>query len=826
MLATLATPLLLCGVIALAVAIWNRLFTPVPWSIVALFCALIAVNQAETLFTSRVDLPGRICNSVYPWKALGGAPIRTNTGIVITELVPWTAAARRELLAGEMPLWNRGLGAGSPLLADQQTATLHPFTLLGLALPLGKAWTLSVGLRLFSCLFFMFVLVREWRLPTLAAVFGSVAYTFGTFHVVWLLFPLGLVTMALPMGLAAATELVRRPRSRSFLLLALALGLAVLGGHPESALFVGVTVGAYALYLVLTDPFPAPGSAIRLARLAQAAAAALAAVLLTAPVWVPTLAILPLTDRYRAFRDLSEHPPPRRVTSEWLLPLVAPNILGNVQTGTYRRPETADPSIPSDYGEVATGSCGIAALALALAGLASVRRRPNGFFLAVLAAALLTVAETPVWYPLVCRLPLFGIALHQRLRFLCALGVAVGAATALGALLDESEADADWRPVRRGLCVAGLLVGGAYALRWHDLSDRGASHFAVVQLSLSLGVLLILAGLIAARVPRRAFAMVAMVLAFLELGAISWRYNPPARPAEVLPANGAIRALYRPAQGPAPQRMVAVGGSFLPDTPGFFGLEDIKTTDPIQAPRYAKLLQSLLALRPGDYNQRVHGWESPFLDFLNVTAIYSPPGTPQANPRWQLIYRGADGDVFANPRALPRYFLAARWQVAPSFERARRQMQQITDFRQMTIVNRVPWRVSAARAASVAPQGPRQEGQGGGGTVRLLSYTGGSTRLEIDSQGWNLLVTSDASWPGWRITWNGARLPPVVVNGAFLGAFLPPGRGVLELSYRPRELELGLALAGGALVALVVGLTVATLRRGRGLLQDVQDASH
>jgi hypothetical protein len=104
-----------------------------------------------------------------------------------------------------------------------------------------------------------------------------------------------------------------------------------------------------------------------------------------------------------------------------------------------------------------------------------------------------------------------------------------------------------------------------------------------------------------------------------------------------------------------------------------------------------------------------------------------------------------------------------------------------------------------------------------GGAVRLLSYTGSRTYLDVASRGWNLLVTSDASWPGWRITWNGARLAPVLVNGAFLGVFLPPGKGVIELRYRPREFDLGLALAGGALLALAAGLAVSRLyRRRRG----------
>ena len=84
-------------------------------------------------------------------------------------------------------------------------------------------------------------------------------------------------------------------------------------------------------------------------------------------------------------------------------------------------------------------------------------------------------------------------------------------------------------------------------------------------------------------------------------------------------------------------------------------------------------------------------------------------------------------------------------------------------------------------------------------------------------------MTSDADWPGWRLAWNGKRLPAVVVNGAFLGAFVPPGRGVVELRYRPRELDTGLASVAGAL--LLLGLSYCVWRvwhdRGNAARQEV-----
>lgn len=795
----------------------------------------------------------------------------------MTQLVPWTAAARRELAAGEPPLWNRGLGAGSPLLADQQTAIFHPFTLLGLALPIGKAWTLSAGLRLFWSLFFLYVFLRGWRLPLLASLFGAVAYGFCTFHVVWLLFPLGLATMMLPMGMAAAGELVRRPRWRSFLLLAGALALAVLGGHPESALFIGVTVGCYTLYLAMTEPM---ARAARARRLAAAAAAAAAAVALTAPAWYPTLAVLPLTGRFQAFESLSRQGQERRAGADWLLPLLAPNLLGTVPSGTYRPPQPRARWIPDDYGEVASGYAGIAALALTLAlafgrwrgkgggsgggggesgsraiGNRGPLRRPAAFFLGAMAVALLTVAEAPGWYPLFCRLPLLGVALHQRLRFLWALGAAVNGALALGALLEGRLA---MLAVRRALAATAAVLALIAAARWQELGARGIRSFVLSQLAISMAVLAVLfllawaGGRDGAGATRdlsshgaltrhlsshgalaRAWAIAAVALTFVELGALTWHYNPPGLPRELLPVTGAIRALQRT---PAPGRIAAAGRSLLPDTPGYYGLEDVKTTDPVRDPRYLRLLAALLAVRPDDYDQRIHDMAAPFFDFLGVRAIYAPPGRPAPAAAMRLIYSGADGEVFANPRALPRYFLAGSWQVEPSFEGALAKLAAIADFRAATIVNRVPWQVRRAMSAGRdAAGGPRQPGdaaglprppgydvgsarggKGAGGELRLLAYGANSARLAIDSHGWNLLVSSDADWPGWRLAWNGERLPAVVVNGAFVGAFVPPGRGVVELRNRPREVDMGLASAAGALLLLGLSYLVGRVWHDRG----------
>src|SRR5215217_1197783 len=104
MIATLALFLTSAFVIAY---LWNRFFEPVPWRVVLLFLAIVCVYEGATLFSSEVDVPGKLAFYVYPWKALSATPAHANTGIVFTQLVPWTRVARDSILAGEWPLWNR-----------------------------------------------------------------------------------------------------------------------------------------------------------------------------------------------------------------------------------------------------------------------------------------------------------------------------------------------------------------------------------------------------------------------------------------------------------------------------------------------------------------------------------------------------------------------------------------------------------------------------------------------------------------------------------------------------------------------------------------------
>jgi hypothetical protein len=120
------------------------------------------------------------------------------------------------------------------------------------------------------------------------------------------------------------------------------------------------------------------------------------------------------------------------------------------------------------------------------------------------------------------------------------------------------------------------------------------------------------------------------------------------------------------------------------------------------------------------------------------------------------------------------------------------------------IVDHVPGKIRRMKITGLDEAHAGRRVKTSGGVVTSTSDS--ECRLEVQGQGWNLLVTNFPAWSGWRAYWNDDRIPPVTVNGAFLGSFVPPGRGELWLRYRPREFDSGIRLG---LIGLLVMLATA-----------------
>ena len=140
---------------------------------------------------------------------------------------------REQFWGGRLPLWNPLSNCGTPFLAQWNTLTLYPLSLLYLLLPL--PWSLN-----WFCLLHwwlggmgMFWLVRGWVGCRLAAAFAGVAFVFGGVSLSSHVYPNYLVTLG---WMPWVVGLVNRAWCKGGRLIPLAAGvggLQMLSGAPE-----------------------------------------------------------------------------------------------------------------------------------------------------------------------------------------------------------------------------------------------------------------------------------------------------------------------------------------------------------------------------------------------------------------------------------------------------------------------------------------------------------------------------------------------------------------------------------------------------------------
>ena len=264
--------------------------------------------------------------------------------------------ARELMRGGELPIWNPLQGAGQPILAQQQTAPLYPGTLITFLLPYWESLGLVAAIKLVARGARHLFVGRAFGLGRTAATFAGVVFAFGTYMVTWLAHPHTNAYILLPWLLLLTRRVMLRGRPGDVLGLGAVGGLALLGGHPQSAVLAFIPSVAYAAWLLVDRPEGEPPSRGRtLALLAGAGALSL---LIGAIMLLPFLEVL--TQAYNSDRGNAA------IERNTIYSFFFPELWG-------RPDKVLLPGPLANYQE-RTAYIGVFPLLLALAGL--VARRP------------------------------------------------------------------------------------------------------------------------------------------------------------------------------------------------------------------------------------------------------------------------------------------------------------------------------------------------------------------------------------------------------------------------------------------------------------------
>jgi hypothetical protein len=693
-------------------------------------------------------------------------------------LHPDMRAARRQLRDFQLPIWSSMTGSGQPLLASQQNAALFPLNWIADVFPFWQSLEWVAALKVLLAAIGMMLLLRGLGLRPVAGLFGAIAYAFSMALVLWLEHPHSNAYVLMPWVLAAADAVIRIGGPRRAAALALAVGLTMLGGQPESAFLVMTAALIFAVTRMLEL-----GEARRLGWLAAGTGIGVA---LGAVMLVPFSEML----GQATSASRSEGPGPHWTALSFFLPEL------------WGRPDKFQiAGEPLNFQE-RTAYFGAIPLLFAVGGLVARRRAPQIAFAAIFLVGLALAIDIPLLTNLLSKLP--GLDQVNRLRglILCELSGAALAAYGLDALLSGDRRLQRLVAVGAGIAVLPPLIW----LCWHtpviehlgraldQLPVQGqastgsrALAFAGILRWLALSLVGLAVVVVAIRRPRAAGAVAALVIAVtgLDLVSLDRGYHPSVPLAWANPPTPPAIDYMRNHLG---HSRLAGGNEFGPDLAARYSIRDAR----IHAlPALQRRNDVWFSLGGAGYLQRMWLGLGPSRLANLISARYVIFG-PLANEKTGQWGPTPYPPLYENRFALPRAWMAYDW--TPSADReaavaALGKHKSEDDFNRPII------------EGSVDSSETREPG--------IADFTeDGDTKvtLQVDAATAGYVILNDTYYPGWKAEVDGHDAEIKPANVWFRAVAVPAGSHTVKFVYRPGSVIAGLILSVLAALLIVVGL--------------------
>lgn len=745
-------------------------------------------------FTGRALLTGRVYAPIdFPYLEEPLASFRHDFGVtgvhngIVSDVyslnIPWKYAARLAILRGEWPLWNPYVAAGDILAAAAQPTPYEPLFLVSLLLPMPASLTFLASMTLFLAALLMFVFLREIGCSEWAALVGAAAWTFSMFLVFFLGWVITPTSVWLPLVLLGVRRIVRSPGAGPMAILTVAFSMMLLNGHPESALHIVAIGMIWAAAELWRVRFRGASRSIPLAT-----AGGVLALAITAMYMLPIIEAIPQTSEQRFREGTFAHQPrsaPSAVVLQKLLRQFVPFIVGEPQREWRRKGKDLEITPESAY-------AGSAALALAVFGLWRSRWRGKWLVGALVVFGVAIGIQLAPFGEILARLPLFNIAINERLILASVLGISILAAFGYDAIVDETRL---WRPLTVALVIL-MFLAVLCACQYPGMRARGLTtgylSGAIARL-LVPPILVAFACLLRRRPAALGFALLLVVAGERTLQSGDFWPTLPARMFYPM-----IPLLGQLPHGSEPYRIVGVGTQLPPNIATMYQLEDIREYSAMTfAPHYD--LQFLWSSYQPVWSNRVGTLASPFLSLLNVRyAIADRSFVPP--PHWSFVAADRGSQLLENHNVLPRAFIPKSVLIGENpLVSFGDQIRSQDDF--------------GARSWIVVPdENPREQGNGPGSlTVREEGMGALSIQSHLEANAW--VVVSETAWKGWRAHVDGKPARLRVANGMLLAMYLPAGDHHVRLDYWPRSFVLGRAISAVTLLLLAASSVIVRWRR-------------
>lgn len=346
----------------------------------------------------------------YKWGFPAGVPVKNPILADVPSFIyPMQTYAIDLIKNGKLPLWNSMILAGSPLMANFQSAPFSPLNILYFLTDKLTAWSIQIILQHLLAAIFTYILLRYWKVSKLGSIVGGIIFAFSGFNLIWSQWNGHVLSAALiPIIIYFESKFFKEGKYVDGLGFSLSLFFELLSGYPQIVLY---TVLAGGLYFILNF------NKTLTTRVVILSIFGIMAIGLSAFQTLPGYELLKYSQR-----EVELHP------YEWaFLPwtktitFIAADFFGNHATGNYWGPQ--------DYTSN-TGYVGTAAFSLALLSFFFIKKNKY-----ILFASLLAITSLVFAYPTIISISLWksgflglnAASAHRSLILFClSIGILAG----------------------------------------------------------------------------------------------------------------------------------------------------------------------------------------------------------------------------------------------------------------------------------------------------------------------------------------------------------------------------------------------------------------
>lgn len=745
----------------------------------------------------------------YKWGYEVGVPVKNPiTSDVVSFFYPMQITSIEALKSGKLPFWNPYILAGTPLLANFQSAPFSPTNLLYFVFDNISAWSFQIIIQHFLAGLFTYFLLRHWKISKIASLFGGIIFAFSGFNIIWSQWNGHALTAAFfPLLILFTDRWLLKGKVLDGILISVSFALLLLSGYPQLALYLFLTL--FLLWAVRA--FEIKGLILKTAFLTLFL---IIGVGLAAPQILPGAELLSLSQR-----TIEDNP------FDWaflpwskIITFFAPDFFGNHATQNYWGPQNYTSNI---------GFVGIVSFSLALVAFGLVRiKKEVRYAVLLLAFSLILSFPTPIPIYL-WKSGFLGLnaASADRVLVLFNLSVAILAAFGVEVFL-RKKINLLKTIFIPSIILVGFLGYGFYLfyLTKNDptltlFTQSQVPKYLVALRNLIFPFVILIATavifLVQSRVGntlRRKLLVALLVLGIFELFRFGWKYTPFSPRHTIFPTTPVLDFLL------SQEKLVRVTGKAIPmNMKMAYKLESPEGYDAVYPLRAARLLGSINYPKGGTPLGRwgsVDNTISPLLDLMNTKYFlalrdegdnkFSPKGEiPDyfKDKRFKIVFEDKTMVVLESLTVKPRAFMFYDWEVIENEEDAlKRLVSENFPFGERVILEKEPpiKRTDVSKIIS---------------KVEYQIYEENRSLIKVDTNQDGILFVSDAWYPDWLAFVDGEPIEILRVDFDFRGIPLKKGEHLIEMVYRPKSFYDGVKVSIFSLVVLLATVPFLTFLR-------------